>query len=156
MAKLEARQREPAFSFSSHRGFVVGAVVTGLAVALGAFGAHGLKTFTDHDGLAIWETAVRYQAYHGLALLILSLVRQRYSARDFRTIGLCFLIGTVIFSGSLYLLVLFEIKGFGAITPIGGALFLVGWIIMAISYKRSEESPFPAPESASTEISKIQ
>lgn len=87
-----------------------------LAVALGAFGAHALKhTFTP-ERLAIWETAVRYQVYHALALLVV---------RD-KAVGYLFIAGTVIFSGSLYL-------GLYPLTPIGGLLFLAGWAKMVMS-----------------------
>lgn len=104
----------------------------GLAVALGAFGAHGLKGHTDAHGLAVWETAVRYQAWHGLALLLLSIGWNRLSPRSFRAATMCMLIGIFIFSGSLYVLVLSGIKWLGAITPIGGLLFIIGWIITTV------------------------
>ena len=114
--------------------FVTGAIMTGLAVALGAFGAHGLKDYTDAAGLATWETAVRYQAIHGLALLIFALAIQRFTSRSFTTIYLCFLLGVLIFSGSLYVLVLSGIKWLGAITPIGGCSMIIGWVVSAASY----------------------
>jgi len=115
--------------------FVVGAISAGLAVAIGAFGAHGLKSHTDAAGLAIWETAVRYQAYHAFGLMILSLAWQRFSTRSLKTIGVCFVIGTLIFSGSLYALVLTGIKWLGAITPVGGLLFIIGWLTAAITHR---------------------
>lgn len=114
--------------------FVTGAIATGLAVALGAFGAHGLKSHTDAAGLATWETAVRYQVIHGLALLILTSVKDSITAKAADTIFFCFLFGMLIFSGSLYTLVLSGIKWLGAITPIGGLLFLIGWLTMALRY----------------------
>ena len=116
--------------------FVTGAIMTGLAVALGAFGAHGLKGYTDAAGLATWETAVKYQTLHGLALLILALAIQRFTSRSFATIYLCFLFGVLVFSGSLYVLVLSGIKWLGAVTPIGGVSMIVGWVITAAGYNR--------------------
>jgi uncharacterized membrane protein YgdD (TMEM256/DUF423 family) len=117
--------------------FVTGAVLTGLAVAIGAFGAHGLKSHTDAAGLAIWETGVRYQVLHGLALLILALAADRFSGRMAKVIYWCFLAGALIFSVSLYVLVLSGVKWLGAITPIGGVLMLVGWAIMALAYQKA-------------------
>lgn len=103
-----------------------GAVGMFLAVALGAFAAHGLKARLSPDMLTIWETGVRYQVYHALALLLLGASRGPDRA------GWCFLGGIVIFSGSLYLLALTGEKRLGAITPIGGLLFLAGWLLFAL------------------------
>lgn len=111
---------------------VWGAVLMGVAVALGAFGAHGLKSHTDAQGLAIWETAVRYQTWHALALLVLSVAWDHLSPKQFRAATMCMLVGIFIFSGSLYVLVLSGIKWLGAITPIGGVLFIIGWILTVI------------------------
>lgn len=123
--------------FGRSRGvFITGAIVTGLAVVLGAFGAHGLKGHTDPHGLNIWETGVRYQAMHGLALLIMAAAWTRYSERALRIIFWCFLVGTVIFSGSLYVLVLSGLDWMGAITPIGGVLFLIGWGFAAFAHRK--------------------
>lgn len=96
-----------------------------LAVAAGAFGAHALKSRLSPEMLAVWETAVRYQVYHALALLV---VRSPASAWSF-------VAGTVLFSGSLYALALTGIRPLGAITPIGGLLFLFGWAKIVISGK---------------------
>ena len=93
-----------------------------VAVAAGAFGAHALKSRLSPEMLAVWETAVRYQVYHALALL---LVRDRAAAA-------CFAAGTVLFSGSLYALSLTGLKKLGMITPVGGLLFLAGWAKMII------------------------
>src|SRR5690606_23629207 len=114
--------------------FELGAVVLGLAVALGAFGAHGLQKMTDARGLANWETGVRYQVIHGLGLLILALAVTRYSAGASTAIAACFLAGIVIFSGSLYAIVLTGINKLGMITPIGGVLYIVGWAIAAVAH----------------------
>ncbi len=121
----------------THRAvFISGAIIMALAVALGAFGAHGLQKMTDARGLANWETAARYQALHGLGLLILALAYNRYSTGAFTWTALCFILGTIIFSGSLYVLVLTGQKWLGAITPIGGTLFIVGWALMAFLHKK--------------------
>lgn len=118
--------------------FRTGAILAGLAVALGAFGAHGLKSHTDAAGLQIWETAARYHFFHALALLMVALAWQRYSSRAFKAIVICFLAGIAIFSGSLYVLVLSGIKWLGAITPIGGTLLIIGWIILAVAHTRGQ------------------
>lgn len=98
-----------------------------LAVGLGAFGAHALKARLSPEMLAIFETGVRYQVYHALALLLLAAVRGPSKA------GWCFTAGIVIFSGSLYILALTGVKKWGAVTPIGGVLFLIGWLILMFS-----------------------
>ncbi|MDD5302521.1 MAG: DUF423 domain-containing protein [Elusimicrobia bacterium] len=95
-----------------------------LAVGLGAFGAHALKARLSPEMLAIFETGVRYQAYHALALLLLAALRGPSKA------GWCFTAGIVLFSGSLYLLALTGARKWGAVTPIGGVLFLIGWLIL--------------------------
>lgn len=112
-----------------------------VAVALGAFGAHGLKGHTDAYGLAVWETAVRYHAWHALGLMVLALVARGRSGltlqgKALKVAGACLTGGILIFSGSLYALVLSGQKWLGAITPIGGVLFIVGWITAAVSARR--------------------
>ena len=97
-----------------------------LAVALGAFAAHALKTRLSPEMLTIWETGVRYHVYHALALLALGASRGPDKA------GWCFLAGIVVFSGSLYVLALTGEKRLGMITPIGGLLFLAGWVFFAL------------------------
>lgn len=116
------------------------ATLAGLAVALGAFASHGLKAKLDHHALEIFETGARYQMYHALGLLLVGLLAGRASApSNFLTFaGIAFIIGIALFSGSLYALSLSGIKILGAITPIGGAAFLAGWLCLAIagwSYK---------------------
>ncbi|MGH7818297.1 MAG: DUF423 domain-containing protein [Candidatus Binatia bacterium] len=108
---------------------LVGSVSGFLAVAAGAFGAHGLKGVLAPDRLEIFETAVRYQMYHSLALVLAG------SLGAFRA-GWAFLLGVVIFSGSLYLLVLTDRRWLGAVTPVGGALFLLGWVLLALNARR--------------------
>jgi uncharacterized membrane protein YgdD (TMEM256/DUF423 family) len=103
-----------------------GAVGMFLAVALGAFAAHGLKARLTPEMLTIFETGVRYHVYHALALLALG------AARGPEKAGWCFVAGIVVFSGSLYVLALTGEKRLGMITPIGGVLFLAGWVLFAL------------------------
>ncbi len=113
---------------------VAGAVHGFMAVALGAFAAHGLKTRLAPDMLAVFETGARYQMYHALAiLLVLALKPQLASAWADRA-GIGFAAGAVIFSGSLYFLALSSVKGVGAITPFGGILLLFGWTALVVGF----------------------
>lgn len=113
-----------------------GAVLGGLGVAAGSFGAHGLKAILDATGRADnWETAVRYCLYHALTILIVAVVSALPQSTPSRGLlqaaGWCFLVGTLIFSGCLAALALSGVRMLGAIVPIGGALFLVGWALLA-------------------------
>lgn len=109
---------------------VVGAVISGLSVAAGAFGAHALKSTLDPKDLAIFETAARYQFYHGLALIALGLFERAYGV-SVRVPFIAFCTGVILFCGSLYVLVMSGVRGFGAVTPFGGVAFLVGWASFA-------------------------
>jgi len=112
---------------------LVGSLVGFLGVAAGAFGAHGLRSRLSPEMLAVFETAVRYQMYHVFALLITAAVMGRLGdARLLTLAGWSFITGIVLFSGSLYALALTGISGLGAITPLGGLAFLVGWACLAI------------------------
>jgi uncharacterized membrane protein YgdD (TMEM256/DUF423 family) len=102
-------------------------VVMGLAVALGAFAAHGLKDVLSPDMKAVFETAVRYQAYHGLALFAVAWLTQRLGTSWISAAGWCFLCGIVLFSGSLYILSLTGVRAWGIVTPVGGLSFIAGW-----------------------------
>ncbi len=104
-----------------------------ISVAAGAFGAHALKQRLDARSLEIFETAARYQMFHALAMVLCGVL----VARGATTAGWVFQAGIVIFSGSLYALALTGTKGLGAITPIGGLAFLVGWALLAWSALRS-------------------
>jgi uncharacterized membrane protein YgdD (TMEM256/DUF423 family) len=107
------------------------------AVAAGAFGAHALKSALRPDLLAVWHTAVQYQAWHALALLAVGLLMARSASLPdrpdsrLRAAAWLFLIGIVIFSGSLYLLALTGERRLGAVTPLGGVAFLAGWLTFA-------------------------
>ena len=107
--------------------FVLGALFGLLGVAAGAFGAHGLKTRLDAEMMQVYETAVRYHLVHALAILISSLATIRYSQTPAYLAGALFIVGILIFSGSLYALCLTGLRWLGAITPIGGLAFLIGW-----------------------------
>jgi uncharacterized membrane protein YgdD (TMEM256/DUF423 family) len=118
-----------------HKGFLRTAAVLGvLAVTLGAFGAHGLKKIVPPETLGTFETGVRYQFYHTLALLAIAILFEKFPLRSIRYAGICFITGIVLFSGSLYVLTLLQatntvgLRGIGAVTPIGGVFFIVGWI----------------------------
>ena len=108
-----------------------------LAVAIGAFGAHGLKSKVSNEDLIIFETGVRYHIYHSIALIILGLVIYTIPNLKLSMIGYLFTSGILLFSGSLYLLVLTNLRWFGAITPIGGLCFIFGWILLAIKVFKS-------------------
>ncbi len=111
----------------------VGALMGFVGVGLGAFGAHGLKGRLPAEMLAVFETGVRYQMYHALALLVLGAMMSRLEGRAVVVAGWSFTAGILIFSGSLYALALSGVTMLGAITPIGGVAFLIGWIALAIA-----------------------
>lgn len=108
-----------------------GAVCAFLGVALGAFGAHGLRKRLSADMLAVFEIGVRYQLYHGLALLAAGAAASRLAPGALAAAGALFVIGTVVFSGSLYVLALNGRKWLGAVTPLGGLALLAGWASLA-------------------------
>lgn len=109
-----------------------------LAVALGAFGAHGLREILSVQQLSTWETAVRYQMWHALALAIIATLIERHPDNKLLAgSGWLMIAGMLFFSGSLYALCLTEQKWFGPITPIGGSLLLSGWLsILIFAFKR--------------------
>jgi uncharacterized membrane protein YgdD (TMEM256/DUF423 family) len=115
------------------RFLLIGAVAGFLGVAAGAFGAHGLRGRLSPEMLAVFETAVRYQMYHVFALLVTAAAIGRLGdARLLVVAGWSFTAGIVVFSGSLYALALSGVSMLGAITPIGGVAFLVGWACLAV------------------------
>lgn len=111
--------------------FAIGAISASIAVAAGAFGAHGLKSRLDADMLAVFETGVRYQMYHAFALIMTAWALTRWPGHMMETGGWLFVAGTVLFSGSLYLLSLTGQRWLGAITPLGGLALLAGWLCLA-------------------------
>jgi len=112
------------------------ASLAGLAVLLGAFGAHALKSKVLPEDLAIFETGVRYHFYHALGLLIIGAIGFQVSQEIIQLPATLITVGIVIFSGSLYLLVLANIRWLGAITPIGGLCFIFGWLLLAYNLFR--------------------
>lgn len=110
---------------------VFGAASAFLAVAAGAFGAHALKGKLAVDLLEVFETAARYQMYHALALVFAALAYERWVTPQLGWAGWLFIAGTIIFSGSLYLLALTGTRWLGAVTPLGGLCFLAGWASLA-------------------------
>lgn len=114
---------------------LAGALFLLTGVAAGAFGAHALKQMVSPDRLLVWQTAVLYQLIHGVGLLIIAALRPHYPSRCLTYAGLFLFAGILIFSGSLYTLVLTDLGWLGAITPIGGASFMLGWACVAWSAK---------------------
>lgn len=121
---------------------VMTAVLGFLAVAFGAFGAHALRAIVAPDMLSVWKTAVQYQMFHVLALLFIVVIGRQKPSAVLWLSGCLFVVGSVLFSGSLYLMVVTGIKALGMITPIGGVLFLCGWLALAFALIRffSDES----------------
>ena len=117
-----------------------GTTFSALAVAIGAFGAHSLqKTLEANNRLETFETGVKYQFYHAIALLFLGLYIQQCENKTLLTTsGYSFILGIIIFSGSLYTLSLTNIRILGAITPLGGLAFIIGWICLAINIVKNQ------------------
>jgi len=111
--------------------FGLGALSAGLAVALGAFAAHGLRGRLSPEALVTFETGARYHMYHALALLAVAWASARWPGGTTSAAGWLFVAGTVLFSGSLYLLAVTGVRALGAITPFGGLAFIAGWIALA-------------------------
>jgi len=117
---------------------LLGSILGFLGVGLGAFGAHALKARLAPELLVIFETGVRYQMYHALALLAVGLAAPRLGEATARRSGLAFTFGVLIFSGTLYALALTGVRWLGAVTPVGGVLLLFGWLNMAMAFGRRE------------------
>jgi uncharacterized membrane protein YgdD (TMEM256/DUF423 family) len=123
-----------------HKIFLVtGTILAGLAVALGAFGAHGLKKLVGAETVASYQTGVQYQFYHAIALIVLGLFAEKISSSFINYAGFFFIAGIVFFSGSLYLLASLKamnkmVPGFVyPVTPLGGLLFILGWVMLLIA-----------------------
>ena len=111
---------------------LLGSLLALCAVLFGAFGAHALReTLSAHDSIQIWETAVRYQMWHALALIMLSMIPGPQSIP--KMTGPCFLVGSLLFSGSLYGLALNGPKWLGPLTPLGGLFLIIGWLLLVYS-----------------------
>jgi len=126
------------FRGMGNRWLVTGAVLAGLGVAAGAFGTHALSSRLSPDLLDIFETATRYHVLHAVALLVVGLAgRSDPASRAWNGAGWLFTIGILVFGGSLYALALTGARWLGAVTPIGGACFLAGWVVVAFAAARS-------------------
>ena len=122
---------------------ILGTLLAGLGVILGAFGAHGLKQILPPESVASYQTGVQYQMYHAFALLAVGILYSRMPGSLLNWAGIMFVAGIVLFSGSLYLLASLKamnkvgVSGIGIITPVGGVLFIAGWILLLISIIKS-------------------
>ena len=131
-----------------HKKFVAtGALLGAIAVALGAFGAHGLKEIVSAETVQTFQTGVQYQMYHALALLLTGLLYEKCYPKFVRIAGILFIIGIILFSGSLYLLTAgraaetASLDKTGIITPFGGVAFIAGWLFLFLSaMKKTERS----------------
>ena len=129
-----------------HKGFLKTAAFLGaLSVALGAFGAHGLKKYLDADALVIFETAVKYQFYHVFALLAIGILYPSYPSAKMKWAGYLFITGMILFCCSLYLLCyvkfarMNDMEWIGAITPFGGAAFIGGWGMLFLGLTKQKQ-----------------
>jgi uncharacterized membrane protein YgdD (TMEM256/DUF423 family) len=125
------------------RMLVMAAAVAGLlGVALGAFGVHAIRDrLVANDRLDTYETAVQYHLIHAVALLGAAWVAQTYPSRWTRWAGVGFIAGIFLFSGSLYLLAIFNLRFMGAVAPLGGASFLIGWALLGLAAWQSRSAP---------------
>ncbi|MBC1762715.1 DUF423 domain-containing protein [Listeria welshimeri] len=114
---------------------IAGAVFAGLAVLLGAFGAHALKDVLGRYA-STWETGVQYQMFHAVGILIIGLLMEKQTSRLYNWAAILFLVGIVFFSGSLYVLSISKVTVLGAITPIGGVCFVVGWFLLILGVSK--------------------
>lgn len=124
---------------SPRRWIGISAVMAALAVAAGAFGAHALRGRVPDDLLAVFDTAARYHLMHAVGLVAIAFAVER-GVKGAATAGWCLLAGTIVFSGSLYLLVTTGIRQLGAITPVGGIALIIGWAILAVQCLRTSSS----------------
>jgi uncharacterized membrane protein YgdD (TMEM256/DUF423 family) len=108
---------------------IVGALWGLVGVGLGAFGAHGLKAVASAEGISWWETGARYHVFHALALLALGLAQQSRPGGD--SAGWCLLVGSALFGGTLYAMALGAPRWLGAVTPVGGVVMMLGWLLLA-------------------------
>ena len=119
----------------------LGAVSGFLAVAAGAFGAHALKGRLTPEALAAFETGARYQLVHAVALVAVGLGGARLAPRDLRGVGASWVVGSALFAGSLYAYALTGQRLWGAVTPLGGLAFLLGWAWLAVAAWRAQRGP---------------
>jgi uncharacterized membrane protein YgdD (TMEM256/DUF423 family) len=126
-----------------HKGFLrIGAILGCIAVALGAFGAHGLKQIVPAETVATFQTGVQYQMYHSLALLATAIIFEKFPGKLIKFAGIFFTWGIIFFSGSLYLLTIVKatetvgLTSIGIITPFGGLFFIAGWLLLFIGISK--------------------
>ncbi len=113
---------------------MTGAIMSFLGVGFGAFGAHAIRSRVSEQMLAVWNTGVQYHMFHALGLILIGLISQFMTESSWlKWSGFSLLIGIFLFSGSLYLLVLLDIRKFGMITPLGGVSFMIGWLCLFIA-----------------------
>ncbi len=115
------------------RSLVIGTAMLALAVLIGAFGAHGLKNIVDADKLVTFETGVRYHFYHGFGLVLLGLVQQHFPTLKLNVSHVAFLAGILLFSFNCYVYVITGIKLFALLVPVGGLLFVLGWVMIMVN-----------------------
>jgi uncharacterized membrane protein YgdD (TMEM256/DUF423 family) len=126
------------------RNIAIGAVLAAIAVALGAFGAHGLKKIVPAETVQTFQTGVQYQMYHSFALIMAGLLYERAHQKFVKIAATLFLLGIILFSGSLYLLTFFNatetvgMEKFGLITPFGGVAFIAGWLFLFLAVMRTK------------------
>ena len=113
--------------------FGIGAMLGLLGVAAGAFGAHAIRSRVTPERLDNWRTAADYQLWHALATIAAAVIAVRWESGAAAAAGWCFIAGVIVFSGSLYALALTDRRTLGAITPIGGVLFLAGWALLVVA-----------------------
>ena len=116
--------------------FLSGIFFCCLSVIMGAFGAHGLKGKLSEYSMSIYDKAVLYQFFHAFAILFVAILNQLLSSEEFNICGILFIVGILLFSGSLFILAITDIKWLGAITPLGGVLFIISWVILFIKIVR--------------------
>ena len=119
---------------------IIGSLFAFVGVSLGAFGAHGLKGLLSTEMLQVFEVAVRYQMYHALAIIAVACVKINWPSGFINLSGWFFTAGILLFSGSLYFISLSEARWLGAITPIGGVSFLLGWACLALAAWRARSN----------------
>lgn len=120
----------------TNKNIFLGSIICALAVAIGAFGAHAWKDYlVSIQRLDTFETAAKYQMYGGFALLIVGILQNQIASKSLNIAGYLFILGSIIFPGSLYLICITQQKVFGAIAPIGGLAFILGFLLIAIQVR---------------------
>ena len=129
-----------------HRAFLIaGILLAAFAVALGAFGAHGLKKIVDDQSVEVFKTGVQYQFYHALTLILTAILADKFSSKEIKWAGNAFIAGIILFSGSLYAITAFKAmpaevpKFIGPVTPLGGLLFIAGWLFLLIAVLKNKK-----------------